>query len=77
MTIHRVTCPSCGREIRLRREPKVGLRIACPGCGTKMEIIGMAPLEIDWAFDEPFGEAPSEIETEGAEAEGDLAEAST
>ena len=72
-----VTCRSCGREIRLRREPKAGLRLTCPGCATNLEIIGLAPLEVDWAFDAPIGEALSEIMVEEPGAEGDLAEAST
>ena len=72
-TIASVTCRSCGREIRLRRPAQLGLRLVCPGCGTKLEVIGLAPLEVDWAFDQPLGEAESEILVEDSGAEGDLA----
>jgi lysine biosynthesis protein LysW len=65
-----VTCRSCGREIRLRRPPTLGLRLVCPGCGTKLEVLGLAPLEVDWAFDQPLGEADSEILVEDSGAEG-------
>jgi len=71
-TIASVTCRSCGREIRLRRQPHLGLRLVCPGCGTKLEVIGLAPLEVDWAFDQPLGEAASEILVEDPGAEGDM-----
>ena len=71
-TIASVTCRSCGREIRLRRSPTLGLRLVCPGCGTKLEVLGLAPLEVDWAFDQPLGEADSEILVEDSGAEGDL-----
>jgi lysine biosynthesis protein LysW len=71
-----VTCRSCGREIRLRRLPQLGLRLVCPGCGTKLEVIGLVPLEVDWAFDQPLGEAASEILVEDSGGEGDPAGAS-
>lgn len=73
----RVMCRSCGRDIRLRREPKLGLRLTCPGCATNLEVIGLTPLEVDWAFDEPIAEAASEILADESGAESDLAEAST
>jgi lysine biosynthesis protein LysW len=72
-----VTCRSCGREIRLRRPPQLGLRLVCPGCGTKLEVIGLAPIEVDWAFDQPLGEAESEILVEDSGAEGDPTGASS
>jgi lysine biosynthesis protein LysW len=70
MAIVRVTCRSCGREIALRREPQLGSRLVCPGCGTKQEVIGLAPLEVDWAFDEPLGEAASDVLADDAALEG-------
>ena len=76
-SIASVTCQSCGREMRLRRPPALGLRLVCPGCGTKLEVIGLTPLEVDWAFDDPLGEVASEILMEDSGAESDLAEASS
>jgi hypothetical protein len=35
-------------------------------------VIGLAPLEVDWAFDQPLGEAASEILVEDSGAEGDM-----
>jgi len=66
-----VTCRSCGREIRMRRVPPLGERLVCPACGTKLEVIGLSPIEVDWAFEEPLGEVASDLLLEGAEAEGD------
>jgi lysine biosynthesis protein LysW len=70
MAIVRVTCRSCGREIALRREPQLGSRVVCPGCGTKLEVIGLTPLELDWAFDDPLGEAASDVLMDDPAAEG-------
>jgi lysine biosynthesis protein LysW len=67
-----VTCRSCGREIRLRRGPQLGQRLACPACGTQLEVIGLTPLEVDWAFDQPIGEAVSETMSEDAASEANL-----
>jgi lysine biosynthesis protein LysW len=73
-TAPRVNCRSCGRDIRLRREPNVGTRLTCPGCGTNLEVIGLSPLEVDWAFEEPIAETASELLADGAEAESGRAE---
>lgn len=66
-----VSCRSCGREIRFRRQPTLGSRLTCPACGTKLEILGLAPIEVDWAFDEPLAEAASDLVWENADADGE------
>ena len=66
-----LACRSCGREIRLRRAPRLGQRFACPRCGTQLEVIGLVPLEVDWAFDEPIEESASEIAVEDLPADND------
>jgi len=68
-----VLCRSCGREIRFRHPPHLGQRFTCPGCSTQLEVIGLTPLEIDWAFDEPIGETTSEIVLEDLPADNDQA----
>jgi hypothetical protein len=47
--------------------------MVCPGCGTKLEVISLTPLEVDWAFDEPLGEADSDVLVDDTAAEGGLA----
>jgi lysine biosynthesis protein LysW len=44
-------CPECNGSIRLGAKLQVGQRIACPHCEIDLEVIGLAPLELDWAFD--------------------------
>jgi len=51
-----IPCPSCGQTLRFRKDPKAGLRLTCPSCGTRLEVLGTAPLEIDWAFEDPIPE---------------------
>ncbi len=48
-------CPACGCEIGLGSEPWLGARVTCPGCGAYLEIIALAPVELDWAYDLPEG----------------------
>jgi len=50
------TCPACGGEIGLGQATGLGSRATCPGCGAYLEIIGLEPLELDWAFDQPEGQ---------------------
>jgi transcription elongation factor Elf1 len=73
MATGEVTCKSCGHEIRFRRSPRVGQRFTCPRCSTQLEVIGLVPLEVDWAFDEPIGEPTSEIVLEDLPADNDRA----
>jgi hypothetical protein len=55
-----VLCPSCGNRLRFRKDPRAGLRLTCPSCGTGLEVLGTAPIELDWAFEEPIMEPLSE-----------------
>ena len=56
----------------MRREPQIGSRWVCPGCGTKLEVIGLTPLEVDWAFDEPLAEASSDVLLDDSGADSGL-----
>lgn len=59
-----IACRSCGREIRFRRSLRLAQRFACPTCGARHEVIGLSPVEVDWAFEPPIHEPSSEILTE-------------
>jgi lysine biosynthesis protein LysW len=48
-----VGCLECGDRITVTSRLKVGQAVTCPECGTKLEIVNLDPLEIDWAYDEP------------------------
>ncbi len=48
-------CPECDSRLRLRTV-RLGERISCRECGTALEIVGVNPIELDWAFDEPIEE---------------------
>ncbi|MBN1261436.1 MAG: hypothetical protein JXB35_12230 [Anaerolineae bacterium] len=43
-------CPSCGENIRVSGELRVGRYITCPVCEEMLEIIDLNPVELDWAF---------------------------
>ena len=54
------TCPSCGRTLRFRKDPEAGLRLTRPSRGTRLEVLGTAPMEIDWVFEDPIPEQVSQ-----------------
>lgn len=54
-----VPCPSCGKALRFRKDPQAGSRLTCPTCGTALEVLGTAPLELDWSFEAPIQEQVS------------------
>lgn len=47
-------CPDCNAEIRFRKSPHLGQLITCHNCQTSLEVVRREPLELDWAFDDPF-----------------------
>ena len=55
-------CPECDRGIKLGRRPRQGQKFLCPHCSTAIEVIGVVPLEFDWAYDEDDEESESSLE---------------
>jgi alpha-aminoadipate carrier protein LysW len=45
----RAFCPDCDGEIRLSPHGRLGQKLVCPHCGADLEVIGVDPLELDWA----------------------------
>jgi len=44
-------CPECDSKISIK-SPKLGKIIACRACDTKLEVVDLNPLELDWAFED-------------------------
>jgi lysine biosynthesis protein LysW len=55
-------CPDCNGEIRFRKSPHLGQLVTCHNCQTSLEVVRRDPLELDWAFDEPFDEDEDDYE---------------
>ena len=48
----RVCCPSCGYEFNLdAKRSNLGEFIDCRECDSKLEIVWLDPIELDFAFD--------------------------
>lgn len=43
-------CPDCDQEIVVDHLPALGDVLVCPHCDADLEVIGVDPLEFDWAF---------------------------
>ena len=43
-------CPDCDEKITLSN-PRVGQKLLCPYCESEVEVIGIDPLDLDWAYD--------------------------
>ncbi len=47
------TCPECDAEIEVDEfDVDKGDLISCPDCGSNLEVIGLAPVELEMADDE-------------------------
>ncbi|MGA9193294.1 MAG: hypothetical protein WBZ24_16330 [Anaerolineales bacterium] len=61
-------CPDCDSDIKLGSDPRKGQKVTCPNCGAYLEIVGLSPIELDWAFDDDDDEE-YELDYEGDEEE--------
>ncbi len=44
-------CPECDADIVFTKAPFLGQKKTCPVCHTELEVIGLSPLELDWAYE--------------------------
>lgn len=52
--IVKTTCPACGTKMRFHEALQLGQFVVCLECGTELEVIGLNPVRLDWAFEEPI-----------------------
>lgn len=45
-------CPECEEDIYLRIAPSLGDLVTCPSCETRLEVVGVNPLELDWPWED-------------------------
>lgn len=57
-------CPECDTKITVGRDPREGQQVSCPQCGAYLMVVGVSPLELDWAFDEEEFEYDDEYDYE-------------
>lgn len=46
------TCLECETNIDIDEDTEVGDVIVCPTCNTKLEVLGLDPVILDYAVDE-------------------------
>ena len=63
-------CPECDAKVVVEFEPKIGHRVICRSCKSVLTVIRLMPLELDWAFVEPFEDTPSDDGRERAARAG-------
>jgi hypothetical protein len=47
-------CVHCDHKIVLGTGFGEGYRVTCPACRAYLEVINLSPVELDWAYDEPY-----------------------
>jgi lysine biosynthesis protein LysW len=61
-------CPDCAGRIYLGRKPWVGQPASCDYCDADLEVVGLNPLQVDWADEAPAPEAAEDWAHELEEA---------
>lgn len=44
-------CPECDANIVFNKAPFLGQKKTCSECLAELEVIGLSPIELDWAYD--------------------------
>lgn len=65
-------CPECDEDIYLRIAPSLGDLITCPSCETRLEVVGVNPLELDWPWEEDEDEEEEDDEFDLGDDEDEL-----
>lgn len=45
-------CPDCDSAVKLGPQARLGQKATCSSCGAFLEVVGLSPVELDWAYDE-------------------------
>jgi lysine biosynthesis protein LysW len=56
------TCPECEAEIHVDEEIDKGETMHCEECDTKLEVVGLDPIELDVVYDEEEEDTSDEDE---------------
>jgi alpha-aminoadipate carrier protein LysW len=57
------TCPDCEAEVHVDLDADKGDTVTCDECSTELEVVGLDPVELDIAEEDPeedFGDADDE-----------------
>ena len=59
-------CPECDAKLNIK-SPKLGQIVSCRVCDTRLEVVDLKPLELDWAFEDEFDDLEIEEDVEDFE----------
>jgi alpha-aminoadipate carrier protein LysW len=45
-------CISCGYQIPIKSEVKMGVMVTCSKCNAELEVVWLDPVELDWPFED-------------------------
>ncbi len=54
------TCPDCEADVHVDTDTDKGDTVTCDECGTKLEIVGLDPVELDIVEDDDADEEEEE-----------------
>jgi lysine biosynthesis protein LysW len=45
------SCPDCDSPVKVGDRPRKGQLVTCSTCGAYLQVSGLSPIELDWAYD--------------------------
>ena len=49
-------CPECDADVVFNEMPNLEQRVVCAHCRAALIVIGLTPIELDWAYMEPLSD---------------------
>lgn len=49
-------CPDCDSAVKVGDRPRKGQLVTCATCGAYLQVSGLSPIELDWAYDDEDAE---------------------
>ena len=64
-------CPECDEEVYVDSESEQGDIVACAECGSRLEVVGLDPLELDLRTEDEATELDDEEDYESLDYENE------
>lgn len=55
-------CPSCGENVKVQDNAKMGMMVTCQSCGDLLEVVWTHPIELDWPISDDYDDDDDEEE---------------
>ena len=63
ITMPTTTCPECDEDVYVDAESEQGDVVTCDECGSRLEVVGLDPIEVDLQVEHDADDTEEDLET--------------